>query len=366
MAKTIVFRCDASLAIGTGHVMRCLSLATEFESRGFQCIFVCIEWRGNLTERIRAMGFRVLTTVPPRDDMVGFCPQSQVLLRNDASRTIALLKKMRLALTVLDHYQLDIEWERELRVYSEAILVIDDLANRSHACDILLDQNAGREHRDYECLVPSDCRVLIGPRYALLRREFGMNRIRSLQKRSRTPIRIRDVLISIGGVDLENLTERVLIALAALSTDWRMVVVLGEASPWIDSVTSAARTLFADIDVRVGVSNIAELMASSDLMIGSAGSTSWERCCLGLPSLLIVAADNQQIVARHLSRMGVARIVDRERPLLEELGRHIEGFSQHPEELAEMANIGSSLVDGEGVRRVADCVLNIAHSDTRE
>ncbi len=293
-APKILFRADASLEIGTGHVMRCLTLAKAL--KGAECRFVCREHEGNLIDYIRDQGFEVLALPMGRGDWLGASWQE------DAAQTAAAGPCDWL---VVDHYGLDASWESAMRAQATRIMAVDDLANRPHDCDLLLDQNLGRKPADYAGRVPAGCPLLLGPSFALLRPEFAAWREKSLARRGGA---LKTLLITMGGVDQHNVTGDILAALkgSALPDGAEIKVIMGPHAPWLAEVRAAAAAMPWPCEVLVGVSNMAELMAGSDLAIGAAGSTSWERCCLGLPTLALVLADNQRAGAKALAAAGAA------------------------------------------------------------
>src|SRR5690606_35975420 len=185
---------------------------------------------------------------------------------------------------IVDHYALDARWESQQKDFCGRLAVIDDLASRPHSCDLLLDQNLGRRMQDYSHLVADNCELLIGPDYALLRPEFISARKHSLERREK-PV-LRNLLISMGGVDKDNVTSHVLEALkpCLLPNDTRISVVMGANAPWAGLVQQQAAMMPWCTEVVFNVDNMAQRMAESDFAIGAAGSTSWERCCLGLPA----------------------------------------------------------------------------------
>ena len=185
-------------------------------------------------------------------------------------------------------------------------MVIDDLADRPHDCDLLLDQNLyeGLERR-YDGLVPDHCERLLGPRYALLRPEFAAAR-KTLRHRDG---RVRRILVFFGGSDLSNETAKALEAIRLLNrTDIAVDVVVGVSNPKGDQIREICRGM-PNIHFHLQVENMAELMALADLAIGAGGTTTWERCCLGLPSLVLVLADNQREVVEVMTDAGAMRNV---------------------------------------------------------
>jgi UDP-4-amino-4,6-dideoxy-N-acetyl-beta-L-altrosamine N-acetyltransferase len=239
-------------------------------------------------------------------------------------------------------------------------MVIDDLANRQHDCDLLLDQNLGREAADYSQLVPKGCKILVGPNYALLRPEFFALREHSLIRRTTNP-QLKDLLISMGGVDQADATGNVLEALkdCSLPANLRITVVMGEHAPWLDRVKLLARHITQPTEVKVNVSNMAQLMAESDLSIGAAGGTSWERCCLGLPAIVVVLAGNQRDGAHALEQRGCVKLIDQLADL-PHLLREMLGETVSPHVLSQLSQSSSNITDGNGSARVRDIMFEMA------
>lgn len=313
-----IFRADASLDAGVGHVMRCLTLAEVVKKRGGRSLFLCRPQEGDLITQIADRGHRVLS-LPRRSEMAASKPGQATLSHShwlgtdqttdaeDCLAALAIESIAKPAWLVADHYGLDAIWERRMNGVCNKLMVLDDLADRQHVCDLLLDQNLGRRADDYEKLVPKGTRVLAGPSYALLRPEFAEWRAKSLSRRSRPML--RRLLITLGGVDRDNITLEVLEALdrtAMLPYDFEILVVMGPCAPWLDAVRSRAKTVSRVVRVLAGVSDMACLMAESDLAIGGAGATAWERCCLGLPTIQLVLAANQMAGAAALEAAGAA------------------------------------------------------------
>lgn len=359
----IAIRVDASIVMGTGHVMRCLTLADSLRIRGIRCHFICCAHPGNMIAAIRQKGFEV-TELPL--DFVRFQPSPKLFTsllayadwlgsdwRSDAERTLSVVRAIKPDMLVVDHYAIDIKWEEVLRPYVRRIMVIDDLADRKHECDVLLDQNLGRSVGDYASKVPSYCTVLAGPSYALLRPEFAELRDYSLTRRQH-PL-VKKLLITMGGVDGFNATSLVLKALkhSSLSEDCCITVVIGPRAPWQQQVRELAASMQWSTEVRVGVGNMAQLMAESDLAIGAAGSTSWERCCLGLPALLVVLAENQWFGAEALNRHEAVFLIGETDDIERQLPRAIEIVAQS-EILARMSGAASKITDGRGVEKLSE------------
>lgn len=377
--QVIAFRADASLEIGSGHVMRCLTLADALQAQGAECHFLCREHPGHLCEVIKTRGF-VVHRLPLEGNGACFGTDENAAPEpahahwlgaswaQDAEACRPILAEMAPAWLVVDHYSLDHRWETAilggLVDSAPRLLVIDDLADRRHVADLLLDQNLGREAEDYRGLVPEVCQVLAGPRYALLRPEFGEWRETSLSRRARDP-RLQRLLINLGGVDKENVTGQVLAALTAcdLPDDLQISVVMGASAPWRESVTAQARVMPWPTEVVVNVSDMARRMAEVDLAIGAAGSTSWERCCLGLPTLMVVLADNQRDIAYALAEKWAALPLDPSE-LKTSLMAQLAALTT-PGALTAMSQRAADLVDGQGTVRVVEEIQHVSRHRLR-
>jgi len=362
----IIFRTDASLQMGIGHVMRCLTLADALTAQGAQCQFMCREHPGNLIEQIKDKGYKVhaLACAPSAGaDLLAKQSGENIAetahaawlgatQQQDAAECAPLLNTLQPDWLIVDHYALDARWEKTLQPYFRKLMVIDDLADRAHICDLLLDQTFGRSPDDYKPMVPAACSVLCGAQYALLRPEFAALRPYSLQRR--TNPELRELLITMGGVDKDNATGQVLEALTSteLPANCRITVVMGSTAPWLAEVRQQAEHMRWPTAVKVGVSNMAQLMADSDLAIGAAGSTSWERCCLGLPAVMIVLAENQQQVAQGLEQAGVVYVLQHPQQITERLSALLNALISSPTQRAAMSQMAAGIVDGSGVATV--------------
>ncbi len=339
--------------------MRCLTLAEELRTRGASCVFICRPHKGNICGLIRERGFKVLelpdtqvTCKSSAGEAMGHAHWLGTSAMQDAYETLALLQGTNIDWLVADHYCLGATWERALRQACRRILVIDDLADRLHECDILLDQNLGRKEEDYAELVPEQCARLVGPCYALVRQEFAQLRLASLARRMHGGC--RNLLVTMGGVDKNNATSDVLAGLDAadLPDDIQVTVVLGASAPWKDAVRERAKVVRFATEVLVNVSNMAELMRKADLAIGAAGSTSWERCCMGLPTIQVVLADNQVGIASALETSKAAISISTDE-LPHSLAPLIFTLLQSTSRLTEMSYLASQVTDGLGAFRVA-------------
>ncbi len=358
MARPLItFRVDASLTIGSGHVMRCLTLADALVQRGAQCHFVCRSHVGHMLDAIRLRGH----TATALDASETKSAESEASPRHahwlgaswqsDATETLAAIGDQHAQWLVVDHYALDERWERAVRESSAQLMVIDDLADRPHDCDLLLDQNLGRTIDSYADLTPPTAHIFAGAAHALLRPEFAELRNASLARRAAP--RLDHLLVTMGGVDKDNATQRVLDALArcALPSYSRITVVMGAMSPWTDQVRARASAMPCSIQVLVGTSQMAQLMVDSDLAIGAAGSTSWERCCLGLPTIQLVLADNQAAIAQALADEGAAWSANDH--TLQDVLEKIFSEDFAIDRLASMSRAAAAVTDGLGAPNIA-------------
>jgi UDP-2,4-diacetamido-2,4,6-trideoxy-beta-L-altropyranose hydrolase len=351
----VLFRADASFRIGTGHVMRCLTLGAALKAKGAEISFVCRQLEGNLIDFIKTKGFHVFTlpcgyqeNEPHIDnareaylDWLGTTQQKDIM----ACKPI--LEQYRFDWLVVDHYALDYRWELALKKYCHKLMVIDDLADRKHFCHLLLDQTYGRDETDYKSLVPGSCKLLLGSQYALLRPDFAMWREFSLKRRYQP--QLKKLLISLGGADPENYTGQVLHALVDcdLPGDLQVTVVIGPSSPHMALVRKLAAAMPYKTEVVCNVSNMAELMATSDLAIGAAGASTWERCCLGLPSIMFVLAENQKTVAENLGHDGIVEVQKNLHKLPSTIAIILSRLVYHSNKAAEVT-------DGMGTVRVSN------------
>jgi UDP-2,4-diacetamido-2,4,6-trideoxy-beta-L-altropyranose hydrolase len=354
----IAFRVDASIEIGTGHVMRCLTLAHALTKHGAVCKFICRAHEGNLIEYIRAEGFRVevLRLEINDESYVNDLAHSNWLgagQMQDVKACIPLLNAFRPDWLVVDHYGLDARWEEELDRYYHSLMVIDDLADRPHLCNLLLDQTFGRDKVDYSLHVPSQSILLCGSEYALLRPEFSALRSYSLQRREIPAL--KKILINMGGIDKDNFTCSVLQSLegSGIPSDSSITIVMGSGAPWLNDVQRQSQQLPWATEVMVGVKNMAQIMADSDLAFGAAGTSVWERCCLGIPSIMFVLANNQIKIGQQLSEVGAALVISGEHLLQQRIKQFTNQLVADSAQMINMTKIAKTLVDGCGAELIA-------------
>ena len=344
----IVFRVDASLKMGTGHVMRCLALAQMLKENGANVEFICRKHKGSLIEKIRSGGFVVheleVFEEIEVDNKLAHSHWLGATQQQDANDCIDMLKAEKSDWIVVDHYALDEQWQKRLKPYYEKLMVIDDLADRNHQCDILLDQTFGRQQEDYSARIPRGCELLLGSKYALLRPEFAKWRAYSLERRSKPEF--KQLLINMGGTDPDNITGKVIERLqtAKLPKDVEITIVMGKTAPHLARVITGANKLPYRSEVKVDVDNMAELMANADIAIGASGATTWERCCLGLPTIQLITAYNQEFIASKLNKINAIKLVK-----IDNVIENLENFQYWMQSTRENA---SKVTNGSGIKRI--------------
>jgi len=358
MNQNLIIRADASVQIGTGHVMRCLTLADELRGRGAEAIFVCREFDGNLCGYIEKKGYIVhrLPVFNEKEHKIEGKLKHAAWLgadwQTDARQVEEIINSLGTTpdWLVVDHYALDEKWERYLRPYCKKIMAIDDIADRPHDCDLLLDQNfyENLESR-YDSLVPPICKKLLGPKYALLRSEFRETR-KNLRKRDG---RVRRIMIFFGGSDPTNETAKALEAIRMLNRpDIAVDVVVGSANPNKDKINQLCAAM-TNVVYHCQVENIARLMADADLFIGGGGSTTWERCCLGLPSMVISIAANQDNIIRNVADVGGGIFLGRTQQVtVDDILAVLKKILNDKQVLQSLSQKDIQLVDGFGIERV--------------
>ena len=359
MRSTLVaIRTDSSAQIGSGHLVRCLTLADELRRRGAEVWFVSRELPGNLIHLIAERGYRVARLPPPVSNGISgkeipsWLGVTQGL---DADETLAAIDG-RVDWMVVDHYGLDRSWEQRIRRSADRVFVIDDLADRPHDADALLDQNfriTGHASR-YDALVAPGCRQMLGPRFAMLQPVYRLLRAAMVPRNAG----VRRVLVFFGAHDAQRTVLRVVEALrrpefAALNVD----VVPGSDPQLAAEVKLLARDSMA-ISVHDSPASLAYLLARADLAVGACGTTTWERACLGLPSLVATIAANQIDIADALARSGCIRLAGPSASLtVEDWAFRIAELVGDGERMASLSGLAGELTDGHGVGRVASVLM---------
>ena len=366
----ISFRVDASATIGTGHFMRCLTLADELKKHaGAEITFISRHLPTYLQEWIESKGHHVVhigdgSTAEPCDTL----PHAHFLGTSpaqDAAQTQAALQDLKPEWLVIDHYGIGEQWETSMRPFAERILVIDDLADRDHDCDLLVDQNLYPDmDTRYRDRIPATAEALLGSKYAILRPEFSEARTRAQVRAGRAS----RLFVFFGGMDSANYTLPVLRAIESLQQmELEVDVVIGAEHPTRESIQNICQA--HGYRYHVQTQEMAKLLLQADLAIGAGGSTSWERCCLGLPSLAYIVASNQAALTRHADHLGLlkAGCADINNP--ETLRAELSAFIEADAERERMSQTCLDSVDARGVQRIVtrmsatDLQLRAATSD---
>lgn len=350
----IAIRVDGSVSRGSGHIRRCITLAHQLSGENCDVTFFVRKSGRSLSPLIESSGYAVSELLLPDLDETGVTDTEVWSINQqeeDAQATIKATGGVIYDWMIVDHYNIDQTWQKLTRNTYRYLLVIDDLANRKHDCDILLDQNLGRDASDYSDLIPKQSISLCGPSFALLRPEFEASRSRALSRRPKSEL--NSLLVFLGGTDINNITQTVLTNLRHIELNFlkEIVVVVGSSSKCIGEINTLLDKFSCHTRLLIDIDDIQEWMIAADLSIGAAGGAAWERCCLGLPTILIVIAENQKRGTKALVDAGAAVTVDSAELTGDSLVRAIQRLTK-PEELSFMSEKAASVCDGGGARRV--------------
>lgn len=335
MSPRIAIRADAAAGLGGGHIMRCLTLAQALRRRG-----------ADVALFVNAEAFATVSRL--KDESAAYVcepgPEAAVA-------TIHSVWPGGADLAVVDLYAWGAGEERVLRAAAPNIAVIDDLANRGHDADLLVDQTHGRAASDYAPLAPN-AQIMAGSRYALLRAQFAPVREDAMARR-RQGGPVRRIFVSMGLTDVDGVTAKVTAALRDVAPDVVLdVLVTGSAQ----SLPALHALNDPQVHLHIDEFNTAPLMLAADLAVGAAGTTTWERCCLGLPSVVLVMADNQREIAANLVAAGaVLKAED-----VADVAREISALCQSAEARLAMAEAAAAVVDGRGADQVAAAIMALA------
>lgn len=282
----IVFRCDSSFTIGSGHLVRCLNLAHLLKG---EIIFICRNLSGNINSRVIQNQFKLIEL----PDIPKYSVEEKIV---EIEEVEPYLSSQKPDLIIVDHYGLDEEWEMAAKNWAKKVAAIDDLWRKHHA-DIILDQNfRASTPRNY---IQSKAKLFLGPHYCLLSEVFL-----SMSPPLRSHFNIQKILVFFGGSDLEGMTLKLLNIAISQFKDINWNIVVGEQNQELSKIKEISKNQ-PNIELHINTTEMAELMKQSDLFVGAGGTTSWERAKLGLPSIVISIAKNQEQVCEELKRIGV-------------------------------------------------------------
>ncbi len=366
----VAIRTDASSDIGSGHLMRCLVLATGLKNSGANVQFICSGQDSKWIEHVRERDFDCKVLYPSnkfgdadsQNDSDSSSSESGEFgfdWQQDLTATKNVLDNRKLDWLIVDHYGIDWRWEKALRSYTRRIMVIDDLADRNHECDIVLDSVFGRRPEDYQYLVPNGCRILLGTNYALLRSEFNDCRNFALNRRN-TNLTVRNILVSLGGVDQANLTGKVLNQLKRFewNSDFRIDVIAGKGFMHQSEIEQQLASIQVETTLEIDVNDMANRIANADLGIGAFGVSTWERFCLGLPSVNIVTQENQRHASAGLKQQEFSGIMFAH-SIESELVKFVNQLVSDNKLYRKFALWCSQSVDGKGLTRVIKEIAEI-------
>lgn len=353
----VAIRTDASRRIGSGHVVRCRTLADGLRRSGASVRFITRKHDLPTADRLRLASFDVseLPQAPKGSDShdADYRAWLGVPQEQDAEESLDAIGEQGVDLLIVDHYGLDVTWESRLAQLAGRIMVIDDLANRPHAADILVDQNLRRDGSGvYRPLVSSTCRVLSGPSFALIKDHYARARLPVF-----APAQAPRVFVSLGGTDDVDLLATILAGLRSLGSLIGPVDLVVTDSGLVRERLGDALAA-VDVHLHDPLPHLADLMARADLAIGAGGVTTWERLCVGLPSLVVSRADNQRRSIEELASLGaIIDLGDASRLTANQLAQSTAGLLRSRERQRTMFELGQALVDGLGRRRVLEAVL---------
>jgi len=349
--NNLIIRADASTEIGTGHIMRCLTLADFLRNYGCNVIFICQELLGNLCDFLEEKNLQVCRLSVNHLNHESFA-------QSELNQIISIINQHNLTIDwlIIDHYKLDFKCEQALRPFVNKIMVIDDLANRFHDCDLLLDQNPYNNYKiRYKDLVSPSCLQLLGLDYLMLRSEFTS---KSIPPKKQTAI-AQNILITMGGTDSRNITCWLIEALEYLRIPLSIRIVVGPVCPHINKIKLAAsKATLHEISVEQSVTNISELMLWSDLAICAGGFTTYELAFMGVPTIVISASATQLEAAIALHQLGITKFIGEFGNIsMSSTVSTLSDMIFNSEKRIELSYSSKAKIDGYGVNRVVENLL---------
>lgn len=351
---SFVFRVDASIHIGAGHVMRCLAVAEVLKKHSKTIVFMCRKSDADLISFIAMQGYQVVTlsaleSSPPlngNESLRGFDVEESVL---------CTLKTYYPCCCIVDHYEIDWRWESVVQSFCERLCVIDDLANRKHYCDILLDSELGDKKAQYRTLLPSACKQLLGPSYALLKAPF--RRLNPLaHKKIEAFQAVKVILVNVGAYDQKNIIPTIVQVILSLNLEIEIRIVISSNSPNIQEIRLLVER-HNNIILRCDVENMAAEIIKSDLAVGGVGGSAYERAVLGVSGCIIPTAKNQELIAREFERLELATLVVLNQYFISSLTEALTHLIHSPKRLKQMAVNGLKQVDANGTENFVTKLL---------
>ncbi len=341
--KNIFFRVDSSFNIGFGHLNRCLILAEIFKKRKIKVHFICKNLKGNVTNEIKFKGYNLHLIKNVKNSNYEDYLNTRKILEEYETETCYL---------VIDNYRWDEKYEQKLRFLVKKIIVIDDLANRKHDCDLLIDQNLySNFERRYNKLVPKNCQKLLGPKYVLLRKEF-------LTSKKKTQINsISKIFVSFGGQDVSNQTIRVLSAIKKSRLNYKKInFLVNKSNINLKNLRKISKNM-KGVVISTNAKKLTKLIQNSDLCIGASGSMTWERAYLGIPSIVSILSENQLEIAKTMERKKCIYNMGRSKNV--KISDYQKIFDKLKiNELNSMSQRNKKVIDGKGIFRINKIIFS--------
>jgi len=363
----IMFRVDGSDKIGSGHVERCINLAIALRKVGGRCGFACRDFSNNFIHRIISQGFEVFPISKNKVDAEQIVEKKSINLKSDdnwldihwtldAELTTEIVKKFCTDLLVVDHYSLDYGWENLVRPYCKDILVIDDLCDRVHNCDFLIDSTFQRNKIIYKDKVPKGCNLLIGSSFTILNTHYLQIRPKAIERRNHFN-ELTNVLISYGGGENSQWIENAILAIkkSVLAKKINLHIILGNCNTKnLNNIFKLCEGL--SVTFEKYCTNMPERIFWADLAIGAGGTTSWERCCLGLPSIITPIDQNQFENTMTLMNCGAAIRIEIGPDMVDQISQSLEMLLIDHEAYHSMSYNASLVCDGQGTSRILEAL----------
>ncbi|MDO6507251.1 UDP-2,4-diacetamido-2,4,6-trideoxy-beta-L-altropyranose hydrolase [Colwellia sp. 4_MG-2023] len=364
--KVVLFRVDSSKEIGYGHVMRCLALAKALAvSNNVKIIFVCRDFEGSIHHLIESCDFQVIllnqhmrskSTINLSKGPYAYSYRLALPQEEDVKEFVdkTLVYKGFIELIITDHYAIGDVWHRLVAGYTKKILAIDDLGDRAHFSDYLIDQTFNCNKSKYLNLVPSHTQLLLGTEYCLLREEFNnSDEVKLLKVRKRS--NLNTVLVMLGGTNPDNIVNKIIYLISQMTIVKKINIIVNEKVEYLSDIKALCFN-HKNAVLHISPNNIAEIMQESDIAIGAAGSASWERCTQGLPSIVIVLSENQREISEVLENAGVVKVLELNQ-LHNKLKQTLLNWLNDKEEYYSSVKQCFNICDGLGISRVIKVLL---------
>ena len=359
----IACRVDCSNLIGSGHFFRCKAIAEQLSNRGHRVVFVTRNLPETAAKQLDGKGVQVCN-LPPLTRAVPFVEDKYETWLGideftDAQDTLSCLAPLKPDMVIADHYGLTRVWHNQIKAHIPSLVIYDDLGDRSINANLVINPNFGWLDKQYLGLVEPETKLVLGPEYATLNTNF--HKFRNASIGARKDRGLNHILISFGGADPKNFTAKVLDVIRKVSFNQpiKLTVVAGLLNKNINILRHLISSMAFDVVLVSHLDRIWETYLKTDLVIGAVGTSIWERCCLGVPSISIPIAENQRPAASALECAGVLKVVDpNSHDWRENLSAGIENL-QNKNLLRDLGNEASKICDGLGGFRVVSLIEEI-------